>query len=397
MRRTQDPASSLEDALRWLATNTEGRPAELLTNAIEDPTSASAAALKLLVDPTASLPDGTPEMRALAVWGLLIDDINRTGSSENARSRIALRAAFRLQRRPEVPDPWRAKLGERFSQLKTVPAFGRPQTTTPMNKAWTEALTGRLVPSLRRRLDALGEDGSGWPEFVDLARSTELELAADESVIPDSAGYKHLSEGAQPLFADLFITTVFMRRRTAYRRITERLITAQAEGLESYTATALAGTTGSPPTVRALWGCRAEHLTSAREGEPTTSRLVFPRALRRGEKHYFSSEAIDEHLTAEREGINVEIDHHGIAPGRRLHEHIPVSGLTIRVRFDEEHVPWGCWWHAEETVRERRIHPPPGSPRWLPIVGNSTEHTFAGRCLPREVYGVSFLWNQPGM
>jgi hypothetical protein len=397
VRRTQDPASSLEDALRWLATNAEARPPELLTNAIEDPTSTPASTLELLVRPTSSLSAGTPETRALAVWGLIIHEINRTGSSENARNRIALRAAFRLQRHPEVVEPWRAKLGDRFSQLKTVPAFGRPQTTTPMNKAWTEGLTGRLVPNVSRWLDVLSKDGSEWMRFVELARSTELELVGGDSLVPDPSGYKHLSEGAQPLFADLFVTTVFMRRRTAYRRITERLITSQVDGLQSYSATALAGTIGSPPTVRALWGCRAEHMTSPREGEPTTSRLVFPRALRRGEKHYFSSEAIDEHLTAEREGVDVEIDHHGIAPGRLLYEHIPVSGLTIRIRFDEDHIPWGCWWHAEQTVRERRSLPTPRSPRWLPIVGNSTAHTFTARCLPREVYGVSFLWNQPSM
>jgi len=183
-----------------------------------------------------------------------------------------------------------------------------------------------------------------------------------------------------------------MRRRSVYRRITERLVTAQADGVDAYIATALAGKTGNPPDVRGLWGCHAEHLLTSRVGEPALARLRFPRVLQRGEMHYFSSEAIDEHVTAQRRWVNVEVDHHGIAPGQLLHGCVPISGLTIRIRFDEDFLPEACWWYAEMTERERYERPSEGDPRLLTIVNGAVEYTFTQKCQPRDNYGVSILW-----
>jgi hypothetical protein len=208
------------------------------------------------------------------------------------------------------------------------------------------------------------------------------------------AGYRSPSAGAQPVFLDLFVTTVFMKGRSVYRRIIERLVTAQADDLDSYMARALLGSvddsTNTP--VRALWGCETAPVVASRPGEPILTRLRFPRKLRRGEKHYFCSEATDENITIQRLWVNIEVDHHGIAPGQRMYGFVPISGLTIRILFDGDHLPEACWWYAEQTERERRQQPPDGDPRLLTIVSNTVEHTFTEKCQPRENYGISFLW-----
>lgn len=391
----------IEDALRWLATRRAAKPYGLIVDAIEKPDSDAVTYLQPLI--TSALPGGSAETRALAAWGLLIHLINNVGSSPDSRRRNTLIAAFRLPRRPEIKEPWKSSLGDRFGQLMALPGvFGDPQptTTTPMHKAWKRALTEKLVPALQEHLEALATDEGNWPRYVEIARQTEAAIAQESTVTsrpPEpTAGYRRPSPGAQPLFLDLFITTVFMRGRTVFRRITERLVTARADNVEAYMARALAGPRESDLTaipVRPVWGCRAETVIPSQPGGPVLTKLWFPTPLQRGEKHYFSSEAINETLTEDREGINVEVDHHGIAPGQLLHGKIPIGGLTIRVRFDEQHVPETVWWYAEQTERERREPPPDGDPRLLTIVDGAVEHTFTEKCHPRENYGVSFLWS----
>lgn len=392
----------LEDALRWLATRRTAKPYGLIVDAIEKPDSDAVGHLHPLIKATSAIPDSSTQTRALAAWGLLIHLINNVGSSPDSRRRNTLIAAFRLPRRPEIREPWKSSLNDRFTQLMALPGvFGdpRPTTTTPMHKAWRRALTEKLVPTLQEHLDALVTDETGWRRYVEIAQRTEAAITQEltaSSRPPDLAdGYRRPSKGAQPVFLDLFVTTVFMRGRTVYRRITERLVTARADNVDGYTARALAGTKDVDLTdipVRALWNCRAETLVPSHPGEPVLTRLSFPTPLRRGEKHYFSSEAINEELTEERLGVNVEIDHHGIAPGQLLHGKIPISGLTIRVRFDGLHVPEKTWWYAEQTERERWTPPPSGDPRLLTIVDGGVEHTFTEKCHPRENYGVAFQW-----
>jgi hypothetical protein len=106
--------------------------------------------------------------------------------------------------------------------------------------------------------------------------------------------------------------------------------------------------------------------------------------------HAFASETINNTLDDAREWVNVEIDHHGIAPGKRLHGLLPLSGLTIRIRFDEE--PEACWWYVEETENGRRVRPPVGSPQYLDVVAGQVEYTFPQKCQPRENYGLSLVW-----
>jgi hypothetical protein len=386
----------IEQALRWLATRRHSRTPKLLAHAIEEPETASANVLEPLTAPTASLLGASPEVRALALWGLLVHEIDRIGSSTESRRRNVLLAAFRLSRPSTISEPWKSSLDDRFRQLMQLSGvFGnpRPSTTMPMHRAWKNAVADKLTPMLQSRLAELADNGDRWADYVKIAQVTE-EIIANETNSP-MGGYRLPSEGAQPVFLDLFVTTVFMRRKAVYRRITERLVTAQEEDVDGYTASALAGSTGNHASVpvAALWGCHAEPVVDTPGDGPPLTRLRFPRALQRGEKHYFSSEAIDEDITKDRRWVNVEVDHHGIAPGSLLDGRIPTSGLTIRIRFDDACLPKVCWWYAEMTERQRGVQPRVGSPRILPITGGGVEHTFADKCQPRENHGISILWS----
>jgi hypothetical protein len=397
LRRQTDPATSLEDALRWLATHSDDRPLQLLNYAIESPLSEAGRALQLLVEPTAALRDATSLNRAEAAWGLIVRETRQVGSSANAKERNALIAAFRLPRRAEIQEPWKNTLGARFHQLQGLrDVFAHTESETPMTKAWTRGLKV-LIPRVSSGLAALADGRDDWREYAELTRTIEDEVLRRENPDLDpndpGVGFKEPTEGAQPVFLELFVTTVFMKERAAYRRITERLVTARADNLDGYMATAMIGWTGDKATipVNALWGCRAERMASP-PGEMTITKLAFPRPLMRGERHFFSSEAFEPDLHEERRWINVEIDHHGIASGRLLHDQIPVSGLTIRVRFDPEYLPVACWYYAEQTDRQRRVRPPKGDARLLPIIDGCVQHTFTQRCHPRENYGVSLAW-----
>jgi hypothetical protein len=383
---------TLESALRRLATNKHTKPLDLLSHAIADPHGHTAADLAPLIRPTVSIDGGTAEIRAFAVWGLIIDQIGRIGPSSESRLRSVLVAAFRLPHPLGSPEQWSTNIGDRFRQVLDVPRVfsdPKPSTTAPVHKLWRQALVGKLVPALEIRLAELAKDGPGWHPYVLIGSGADQATA-------NGNGYRTPSEGAQPVFVDLFVTTVFLQGRVARRRITERLVTAAEDHVDSYLATALAGPTDDKEDlpVRSLWGCRVERRSTAWSGGVLLTRLVFPRPLRHGERHYFASEAIDASLSEERVGVNVLVDHHGVAPGQVANGCVPVSGLTIRVVFDERYIPEACWWHAEQTPREQQIRPPDGHARLLTPVGNTLQHTFTARCQPRETYGISFDWGK---
>lgn len=392
----------LENSLRWIATRKHARPLGLLAHAIDDPDGDSAAQLKPLVAATAAMPDGTPDKRALALWGLMIHLINKVGATTESRRRSVLYAAFRLPRMLEIHEPWKSTLGDRFGQLMALPGvFGSPlpTTTTPMHQAWKRALTENLVPMLQKHLDALAKDGGAWRPYLRTAETTESAIADERVVIAEPidqlTGYRLPSKGAQPVFLDLFVTTVFMQRRAVYRRITERLVTARQDHVDGYMARALLGTPELSVAVLPLWGCRAVPIAPSRAGEPAFTQLRFPKSLRRGEKHYFSSETIAGNLLDERFWVNVEVDHHGIAPGRLANDCVPVAGLTIRIRFDAEHLPAACWWYAEQTERERLEMPAANDPSFIEIIGDTVQHTFTEPCQPNGQYGVAIRWRVP--
>jgi hypothetical protein len=363
---------------------------DLVEHAIKRPGGTSGTILAPLTEPTAVLEDWTPAERAQALWRLIDEGIHDR----------ALQAAFRLPD-ADIRESWGSSLTERFKQLKALKAvFGEPTSTQPMEIAWkkgvsrlatyleqrfgelqTSADWDRYSPKVREQRDRQGAHPGEWQAYFDA-------LDAAETI------FRQPSKGAQPVFVNLFITTVFMKKRAVYRRITERLITAQADGVEYYTARGFAG---KPPRltyvpVCALWGCRAELVEPSHAGRPAVTRLWFPVPLRAGDQAHFASEVIDENIAEERHWIDVDIDHHGIARGRLLYgDRLPVSGLTIRVRFDEGYLPEAVWWYAELNESERYDRPPSGDRHLLTIIGNNVQHTFTDQaCQPRESYGLAF-------
>ncbi|MEV7095744.1 hypothetical protein AB0M80_23135 [Amycolatopsis sp. NPDC051045] len=384
--------SVIELALRWLATCKDGEPLRFLRYAIEEPASKSAAALRPLVAPTALLSAEAAETRAFAVWGLIVDEIGKLGSAGDSRRRNTLMAAFRV---PPAPGEtaWKATLDDRFKQLMRLQGvFGDPppSTTTPMHKAWRRAVCG-LAACLAEKLVSLDEQG--WRSYIDIGRA----VAAVTSDRRTSWQARAASKGAQPVFVERMIVTVVMHRRTVRRRITERDIIACEDGVDGYDVHALTGWTHEPEQIpmTALWACRLVASPGAHPGDPVRARLRFRRTLRRDERYAFVSEALDGELDEERCWVNVDVDHHGIAPGVCAPDGKPVAGLTVQITFDEKDLPEGCWWYAEQTEYERRCRPPDGDPHLLAVEDGFVRHTFIDGCHPRECYGIAFRWKSP--
>ena len=381
--RVSCSVAAVEAALRWLAVRKDGRPLRYLRYAIEDPASESAAALGCLVRPTESMVTAPPEMRALAVWGLILDEIDKIGSTDESRRRNALTAAFRLG---DVE--WKSTLDDRFGQLRKLPGvFGEPSpsTTTPMHKAWRRAVRDKLAPCLARNLETI--EGEVWRSYVEIARASFSK--------PRTLVRRTPSDGAQPVFLERLLVAVEMRHRTAYRRLTVRNVVARDDGVDGYRAQALTGWTGELAAipVKAIFGCRVETSPGVQPGDPVAVDLRFPKPLRKGERHEFISLACDDDLDEERLWINVDVDHHGIAPGVVDGDGKVTGGLSISITFDDC-VPEACWWYAEQTDYERLVRPPAGDRRLLEIQRGVVEHTFLEPCHPREKYGIAFRWPQ---
>ncbi|PRY31918.1 hypothetical protein CLV70_102129 [Pseudosporangium ferrugineum] len=392
----------LEAALRHLGRRNHGEPSELLRYAFEVPESRIGRELAALTRPAVALTGWTAGERAEAVWGLVREGVVApdVGPTRGSRRRHALFAAFRLPV-PGIAEPWRGSLHDRFKQLAALPdVFGDPTTTQPMEMAWKRGVRA-LATHLDDRFRALAEPGAWAPYRPRDSGRREHQPAAGWPVYfgepSDSpTGLRQPSPGAQPVFVNLFVTTVFMRRRAVYRRITERLVTARRDDVAYYTARGFAG---APPRityvpVQALWGCTAEFVESPRPGRPAVTRLRFPAPLRAGERAHFASEVIDENIEEERLWVDVDVDHYGIARGQVAYGGlVPVSGLTIRIRFDHDQLPESVWWYAEANQSERYDPPPKGDRRLLPIIGRDVQFTFTDRpCQPRESYGLAFSW-----
>ncbi|MEV4053386.1 hypothetical protein AB0J55_19525 [Amycolatopsis sp. NPDC049688] len=393
--RTDQAASpaAVEAALRWLATRKEGEPLRFLRYAIEEPASESAAAVGCLAGPTASLPGGTPESRALAIWGLIVEEVAKAGSAEDSRRRNTLKAAFRLPPAPGPAAVWKGTLDDRFKQLTALDGvFGSPppSTTTPMHKAWRRAVA-LLADCLTREFGRLQRDGTGWQVHVEAGRAAAA--AGPGGRVP---GLRPPSRGAQPVFLERMLVRVVMGRRTVSRRLTERTLVACGDGVDGYDVHALTGRAGDLAgiPVQAIWNCRLVAVPGPHPGDPVMARLRFRRKLRQGESYSLVSEATDDRLDQQREWVNVEVDHHGIAVGERNRAGEPVAGLTIQVTFDEGCLPEACWWYAEQTEHERLRRPPAGDPHLLVVEDGFVQHTFAGPCQPREEYGIAFRWPQ---
>ena len=380
----------VEAALRNLGARRYGSLVEIIEHAIRRPDGRTGTILKPLTEPTFVMQhDWTAAERAQALWRVIEEGIvaPEVSSMAQSRRRRVLQAAFRLADE-DVGEDWGASLADRFKQLAALRSiFNGATTTQPMEMAWKHGVE-RLAAHLEERFDALRT-----PE--DWARYKQV---AVENVKPTrrSTTFRRPSEGAQKLSVNLHILTMLMRAKGVARRFSERLVTSQDDdGLKYFRAWAF--TSGSEllgrtyvPT-QALWGCRAEQVTE--NGLPVTQ-LWFPRPLRIGEQAHFMSEVVYETDESDVQGwADVEIDHYGIDPGELRDGVVPVSGLTIRIRFDPDFLPKAVWWYAEQNDRERYVEPPIGSPRRLDLVGGDVVKTFEQPCQPRESYGIAYSWS----
>jgi hypothetical protein len=365
--------------LRRLAATARDRVEATLQRAFQESlpssTRKSTDLLKLVAGADLTMPERmTADQRGRAFWRLIRDEVQRIELDEE---RMALTAALHLD-----ADNRETNIDKRLVYARDKGRFGTPpsggQHGYDTLRRWWGSGVRLLGWKIHERLEFLDEQPARWQEyFTDAARVT----------------YRAPSRGAQPVFAELFLTTVFMKGRFVHRRITERLIIAKADNVAFYTARALpemSDPSYSVP-VRALWGCRAE-LLPARPGEPILTRLRFPRPLRTGQRHFFSSEATTSDVSTERRAINVEVDHYGIAPGLRR-KSLPVSGLTIRIRFDPDELPDGVWFYSDVAERERYDRPAAGDDRWITVTPlGEAEHTFSEACQPLANYGLSIAW-----
>jgi hypothetical protein len=333
--------------------------------------------LRALVDGVpSSMPPGTrSDERARALWRLIREELELI---ELPDEKIAVRAALHLD--PTNHEP---SIDTRLAHARDrgdfgVQRSGKHHGYDALRRWWGEGVR-QLGERVHERLDYLHNHPHEWQQYFSTA---------------DEPTFRKPSRGAQPVFVELFVTTVFMKGRFVRRRITERLITAREDDVRFYTARALPELEDASISVpvQALWGCEAEQVPSA-PGEPILTRLHFPAPLLRGQRHYFASEAFARDVDTERHAIDVEVDHHGIAPGRRLHDSLPISGLTIRIIFDKEDLPEALWWYADMTEREKRTRPGTGDNRWITLSPHGhAVHTFSEACQPLARYGVSIAW-----
>lgn len=378
-RKPEGKPSLRERGLRWLAADGRDHIEVNLRLALATRRASSQSGKVLALDALAhdvadSMPSGTTiDQRVDALWQVIKDEVENI---ELSNERAAVRAALHLDATNQE-----SSIDKRLAFARDRGDFGSKPTGRrhgydALRQWWGDGIR-LLAQAVDVRLDHLYKHPGAWGTYF--AEPT----------------YRQPSTGAQPVFVELFIATVFMKGRTVDRRITERLVTARADDVEYYTAWALPemDDVSTSVPVRALWGCVAERLP-ARPGEPILTRLRFPFPLQRGERHYFASEAVAGPLDVERRAVNVEVDHHGIAPGRRMHGLVPVQGLTIRVCFDPAEVPEAVWWYADMTERERYGRPKFGDDRWVDVSPQGVaEHTFTDPCQPRANYGLSIGWS----
>ena len=399
--------ASIEDALRYLGRQTQGSLVEIVEHGLDEPSGTAGRILAPMTRPLHVVAEWTAKERALALWALIEEGFKdgSLGPALRSRKRHALAAALRLPLEGIPADSWGASSSSRFDQLRAFPlVFGNPSTTQPMEVAWSGGVKV-LASFLSRRFVRL-RSIDGWETYrphdkpaFDLG---EWIIEHDDRATRERAILRRPSDHAQKVFAELLIVTVHMKGRTVHRRVTERLITSQDPHNDIAYFIAHGYRVGDNNTgrtyvpVRSVWGCHEEIVEPERVGQAPVTKLWFPKPLKYGEQAYFASEAVYDQSDdgEQKDWIDVEVDHHGIARGRLLYaQKLPIRGLTIRIKFDDAFLPEAAWWYAELTVRERFQQPPAGSRRLIPLIGNAVQYTFTEHvCQPREHYGLAFYW-----
>ncbi|WP_143465906.1 hypothetical protein [Kribbella sp. ALI-6-A] len=251
----------------------------------------------------------------------------------------------------------------------------------------------------QRRRPPTTSAGGDFPPNGGVARDASPDNASfgEGASTSKSLSITPFPAGAQPIYVNMMVITILMKERCVHRRITERLITAYSDNVAGYRISASSFTPkgASRLSFRSLWGCSIESIRDLRAVDTSGEVLLrFPRPLRAGEKHYFSSETVNHHTALlDHYYVNVEIDHLGIAAGELSDGHLPVNGLTVRIRFEDRDVPAACWWYDDRTSRDGSL-PRAGDPHMLTISGGAVSHTFTQECQPHGNYGIAFRWGK---
>ena len=405
MSASHDPDSSrelLEAALRQLAARPNGLLAEVLEDALRHPDEDSNRLVVPLIQAHPLFTDRPPTARAEALAQFIEECAFECATGKDrARIRAVLNAAFRFPE-PRVTDvePWASSLRRRHEQLKKhLPdVFDSPSTVQPMQRAWKDGVR-RLAEEVQRQLIDLVER-EALPLVPDQLPSGGEGRSATVGAAEDLAELQPASPLAQPVFMDLYVATVIMSGRRVVRRINDRLLTAQTDGVAHFKAQVYVAETDGTVTyvpTRAIFGCRAHDLTVPGSTKQMTL-LIFPRPLLEGEQVYFTSEVVFGPQTGnvgDPDWINVDVDHFGIGRGQFDASGLrPTRGLTIRVHFDETELPRLVWWYAEADEKERETIPPAGDPRFLELDGCDVQHTFENVGQPRQNYGIAYTWSE---
>lgn len=336
---------------------------------------------------------GKPTLRQLEKWA---QAQNAAGRREVYLTRTSISDALNGRRLP------RKEFVRWFTEACSVPIEQREIWL----KAWervadhhfvSSSATNPTPPTESEELSSLpGGAGTGLSSIASRVPAT-FENARFETNSARIEPHANTPEGIQiqPVFVDLLVVTVFMKGRSIHRRVTERLVTAQADEVAYFIAR---GFVGNPylatfAVIKALWGCEAEVLSQSQPGWPGT-RLRFPAPLRTGAKAHFASEMIVENDTKDRDWIDVYVDHQGIARGETAQNgSLPIGGLTIRVRFDDGYLPKEVWWYENLNEGERHGGPPDRHDRRLMLTGRDAQYTFIERsCETGENFGLTFEW-----
>lgn len=379
-RRGAEDRSPISNALRYLGRQDHGRLVELLHAGIEWPDGDFGRALYPLTQATASLESWSAWERAVALAEIIKQAIEHrdVAPTRDSKRRRALQAGFRLPD-GDIREPWGRALNDRFRQLKAVTwVFGDGRSIQPMQEAW-----GRGVEVLAQYLDqrlARLQDNEDWEVYRPPPKAPPR-----LTPVPPAPGVK-----VQPVFINYWVSTVFLDGRAFQRRITERLITAMEDGVDSYITRSRPPLQGDRPagSVTRAWGCSAEEVPFVPHSD-VLARLTFDR-LTAGQQHWFATEAVSTEVADDRPWIYVRVNTWGIAAGQLSEAGLPISGLTIRLVFDSECLPADVWFYTDPA--DRIVPPAAGDPRRLRISNGLVGHTFEESLGPRDEVGLAFRW-----
>lgn len=317
---------------------------------------------------TETFDGATPQVRALALWELIQEEIANfpVSDEDDMRELHALQAAFRLPAQDYAGSAGDS-IPRRLALAKTAGLFAPRQGQDMPQTLWRRAVR-KLGYQVENRLEELAHQPEVWAGY-----------RRDEFPPPP--------HDAQPIVMNRLTATYVMRGRAVHRATTERLVTAQADGVDRYVVRAYSPRPGKHDVqIEALLNCKpGPRATFAGRGSGETHEVAMycPKPLKRGEQWFFASQVSHQQGAGEDPVVEIQVTSHGIAAG----------GLTLRVQFDEGFFPTAVWWFADVPEHRQLAKPPSSDPHRLRCSPfGYVEHTFGAACRPLGRYGLGWEW-----